>query len=173
MGRYLWIFHPATVEFDFKDFIETVIPNLGECFALAAAFGRYNCQVLFWGSKVGIEEGTDNSHWYEAARISLVCQDPAKVTTDDLDSRSEVRHVSQIRCLDFGPVDGFPGLDGDSRFACQAMSAGDCNSSSFGDCNSGSSGDCNSGSSGDCNSSSSGSKEYHPADPWCWCFLAI
>jgi len=26
MGRHLWIFHPATVEFDFKDFIETVIP---------------------------------------------------------------------------------------------------------------------------------------------------
>ena len=34
-----------------KIFIETVIPNLGECFALAAAFGRNNCQVFLGGQR--------------------------------------------------------------------------------------------------------------------------
>lgn len=56
MGRYLWIFHAATVEFDFKDFTETVTPSLGECFALAAAFGRNNCQVFFWGAKLALKK---------------------------------------------------------------------------------------------------------------------
>ncbi len=172
LDRY-GLFHAATVEFDFKDFHWNCHSKFGWMLCPGGGIWKKQLPSFLGGAKMALEKAlitvTDMKQ-PEIAWFARILQRPLQmILLRAVKWGMYLRFVVFILVL----LRVSLGWTGDSRFGCQAMSAGDCNSSSSRDCNSSSSRDCNSGSSGDCNSDSSGSNEYHPADPWCWCFLAL